>query len=209
MLTSLQLWRNLKPLDLNQNLLGGFVLIPLFQVCLFILMYFDSFGDFSLHFWFRIKCFFTKTSKVFQKQCWDFYVTRKYENWYDFLLFFRTFGKVKYLWWISICCQNLLSDWKAKAESWRAELLITKSRNLFLRNSIFSHFHVYLEPYFQWFVLKCEFFNCKIFENSNSFVNGYYFINYNIWQMYQPFWKCKHLSFQIWWQNYISTGGSI
>ena len=133
MLTSLQLWRNLKPLDLNQNLLGGFVLIPFFQVCFFILMYFDSFGEFLLHFRFRLKCFFQKHRKFSRYNVEVFKILENMRIDTIFCCFFGLLGK---FWWISICCQNLLSDWKAKAESWRAELCLTKSRNLFLRNSI-------------------------------------------------------------------------
>ena len=51
------------------------------------------------------------------------------------MLFFLTFWKFSsFDEFRFLFCQNLLSDWKAKAESWIAELLMTKSRNLFLRN---------------------------------------------------------------------------
>ena len=45
---------------------------PIFQVCFFIPMYFDSFGEFSLHFWFRLKCFSPELSKIFQELRWGF-----------------------------------------------------------------------------------------------------------------------------------------
>ena len=118
MLTSLQLWRNLKPLDLNQNLLGGFVLIPFFQVCFFILMYFDSFGDFSLHFWFRIKFFLQKHRKFSRNNAEIFMLLGNMRIDTIFCYFFGLLGKLnifdEFRFAVRICSQTERQNWEFK-----------------------------------------------------------------------------------------------
>ena len=157
MLTSLQLWRNLKPLDLDQNLLGGFVLIPFFQVCFFILMYFDSFGECSLHLWFRLKCWvFSRIIDRFQGIMYN--VFQPYEIWEFcaiFSVFWEKFDEFRFA--VRICCQTERQKLRVQDRNFLIKK-ITQPLSQKFDNSMY-----YVYSHFQWFALKWEFLLCNSF----------------------------------------------